>query len=232
MIFAGHKRGLDILGADLGTGSDSFLVDDETQPTGLPPEAVARMQEEAGDFAAAERTRRTARVARGDSFLDDGDEAQLKSQLPGVPDQNWTQFVRCLIVAEVTAVSDGNQLGMFALSPRRLRDLGYVTEPVRSTNKGKTIWVCRFVPETPDEDPSRTAEKFLRSRKKQYGAFSRSMQDYTDKMKSGEIDRGEESLSGALTVLHRAGPRGLETWRKGERFEGTVRLYSRTAGLF
>lgn len=166
-------------------------------------------------------------LARGDSLLDEGDEAALKSVLPGVADDCWTQFVRNMIVAPVSAVSDSNAVGMFEMMPRRLADLGVVSKLARTrSDANKTIWVAAFVPPL-------TADKFLSDQREQYRVFSDSMCDYAKRMENGEIARVPGmSLSGALAILHRCGPTGLATWERGERFPATVKSYERVAGLF
>lgn len=166
-------------------------------------------------------------VARGDMMLDEGEESALKSELPGVGDSEWTQFCRALICAKPSEVSPSNGLGMFSQTPRRLADLGMVKKLARTKSpSNRTIWVAVFV-------APMTCSKFLSSPSKQYETFSRSTKNYADKIASGEIEKDPSmSLSGALAVLHRAGPSGLKTWESGERFEGTVSAFERVNGLF
>lgn len=173
-------------------------------------------------------------VARGDSLLDDGD-TPIKSEIPGVDDACWTQFVAGMITSKLTSVSDSNALGMFEMMPRRLADLGIVEKLVRTrkevtaddgAKRYRTIWVAVFVPPL-------TCEKFLKSPSEQCDAFNRSMKDYAAKIASGEIEKPEVmSLSGALAILHRCGPQGLKTWESGERFPTTQAAYDRVAGVF
>lgn len=168
------------------------------------------------------------RVARGDTLLDDGDEAKLPSALPGVEDEKWTQFVRGMIVAKPEEVSPSNAVGMFFIMPRRLADLGVVSEPQRQTSpvSGRTVYVATFVAPL-------TSDKFLKNPDEQYRVFCQSMKDYADKMSRGDIERdGDMSLSGALAVLHRAGPTGLDSWSRGDRFPATEAAYDRVAGIF
>ena len=166
-------------------------------------------------------------VARGDLFLDDADAPALRSEISGVSDEHWSQFVRHMGNPELlSTVSESNALGMFQLMPRRLADLGIVTNVQRAKSPaGRTIWVAVFV-------PPMTCAAFLRSPQEQYRAFARSMRDYADRLQSGEVSRGMLSLSGALAVLHRAGPRGLQTWTRGERFPATIAVHERVAGVF
>jgi hypothetical protein len=166
-------------------------------------------------------------VARGDTLLDDGDESHLKSEIPGVDDDRWKQFVTAMIVAEPTNVSPSNGVGMFSTMPRRLADLGLVDKLSRTRGpSGRMVWVAVF------KRPL-TTEKFLRSPQLQYDAFCKSMKDYDKKMEAGEIECDPKmSRSGALAVLHRAGPSGLENWKRGERFAETQAVHDRVAGVF
>ena len=173
------------------------------------------------------------RAARGDSLVDDGEDvALMRSELPGVSDEKWTAYVRQMISAPLISVSASNGLGMFELMPRRLADLGLVTclqrsksEPVEG-QKSRTIWVAVFV-------PPMTPERFLRNPRKQTEAFGLSMRDYDAKMRLGLIRRDPGmSRSGALAILHRAGPNGLDTWRTHERFPATKQVFEKVAGLF
>jgi hypothetical protein len=60
-----------------------------------------------------------------------------------------------------------------------------------------------------------------------------SMKDYVSQIESGEIEKSVNmSLSGALAILHRCGPKGLHTWETGERFPSTIAAYDRAAGIF
>ncbi len=167
------------------------------------------------------------RVARGDSFLDDGDEAQLRSPLDGVDDQRWTQFARGMVAARPGDVSPSNAVGMFLIMPRRLADLGLVrgTQRTRSP-EGKTIYVAAFVPPL-------TCQRFLADPEIQYLVFCQSICDYDERMRSGEIERVPGmSRSGALAVLHRCGPHGMKTWAEGDRFPQTQAAFDRVEGIF
>jgi hypothetical protein len=169
-------------------------------------------------------------VARGDDL---SDEVLLVSEVEGVSDDKWTDFVRRMMTAPLDSVSDSNALGMFELSPRRLADFGYVDASTLQrayreapSGKRRTIWVGKFVePLTP--------RAFLRSVRAQYQVFCQSMRDYVRRIETGEIDPPEElTLSGMLAVLHRCGPKGAEIWANGERFPGTVELVERVNEVF
>jgi len=77
------------------------------QPTGLPPETVAQMQEDAGQFAAADQTRA---IAPG-------------SPIAGVSDDAWRQFVICL-AREAPTFSSSRHVGQFRQRRERLAELG------------------------------------------------------------------------------------------------------------
>ena len=171
------------------------------------------------------------RVARGDDDLLLGEGAALPSELPGVPDAAWDAFARAMQTAKLSDVSEANAVGMFELTPRRLADLGIV-EKLARRRRGEgnpaPVFTARFV-------PPMTAEKFLRDPDAQYRAFARSIADYDRRLASGEIaPPADESLgrAGQLAVLHRAGPRGLLSWDRGERFPQTTLAAERARGLF
>jgi hypothetical protein len=165
-------------------------------------------------------------VARGDARLDEG-APSIESPLRGVTPAAWTEFVRRMAVAPLSSVSAANALGLFAIMPRRLADLGVVGKLARRKSpEGRTIWVAVFIPPL-------TCAKFLRSPVAQYAVFSRSMCDYAGRLASGEIANEPcVSLSGALAILHRCGPEGLDAWEQGKRFPSTEQLVERVEGIF
>ncbi len=167
----------------------------------------------------------TVRVARGDAFLDDG--MALDSELPDVSDEEWTQFVRGMATEPLASVSPYNALGMFALTPRRLTDLGLLTKLKRvRTPAGKMVWAAMFT-------PPMSADTFLRDPEAQYVASAGSCQEYDAGMRHGTLEREPSmSRSGALAILHRAGPAGLKTWAEGKRFPSTEAAYDSVAGIF
>ena len=163
-------------------------------------------------------------VARGREKLAEQGSA-LTSAIPGVSDEAWTKFVRVMRTAEPKAISASNAVGMFEMMPRRLSDLGLVENLARKKlPSGRVGWVFAFVPPL-------TAEQFLGSSLVQYRVFCDSMRDYVRRIDSGEIEiPAGMSLSGALAVLHRAGPEGLRPG--GEQFPATKALYARAKDIF
>lgn len=151
----------------------------------------------------------------------------LPSFLQGVSDEAWTEFVRNMATGSPLTVSDSNALGMFEIMPRRLADLGLVFRLSRSkSSKGRTIWVGSFIPPL-------KCSNFLKNPSIQYKVFCKSIKDYDDKINNGIIKKDTGmSRSGALAILHRAGPRGLDAWNEGKRFSFTEEIYNRVARLF
>lgn len=157
----------------------------------------------------------------------------LKSELPGVSDQAWTEFALAMKAQSPSAVSASNELGMFAMKPRRLADLGLVKNLSNQRSPtGRMIWVGEWV-------APMTEKKFLSSAAAQYRAFAKSMQLYADGLLSGAVALPEGgmpedlSLSGALAILHKCGPQGIAKWADEEaRFPNTVDLVQRANGIF
>lgn len=163
-------------------------------------------------------------LVRGD--LPVTDPAPIRSPIANVPTDAWTRFVRAMMTQPADAVSPSNALGMFEMRPRRLADLGLMVDlqRVRAPNR-RDVWCGVFV------RPLSSAA-FLRSPLLQYNAFALSMVDYARRIESGEIMVPDGvSLSGALAVLHRAGPHGLDEW--GERqLPETRAAVERVNGVF
>jgi hypothetical protein len=158
-------------------------------------------------------------VARATDLL-----TPIRSALPGISDKAWSQFVRVMITAQPGTVGESNEVGMFSIMPRRLEDLGVVSGLSRGrASNGRTIWAAEFV------EPL-TSSGFLKSVNAQYRVFSDSMRDYFAKIMSGEIAKDPAmSLSGALCLLHRAGPKALSSKR---RFSDTQAAFQRADGIF
>lgn len=166
--------------------------------------------------------------------LDEANESEpllLASPLDGVNDEAWTEFAVALRTAAPWAVSASNGLGAWEMKARRLADLGLVDPKSLSCKRspaGRMAWVGKFVAPL-------TQKKFLDNAKLQYETFVRSMQDYVSKIDSGEIGCEDDTmtLSGALAVLHRCGPRGLERWQnESKRFSDTLALFERANEVF
>ena len=148
----------------------------------------------------------------------------LKSELSLVSDEAWTRFVLALKTAKPSSVSASNALGMFEMRPRRLGDLGILRNVRCSLSPNhRLVWIGDFVPPL-------TEKSFLASPEIQYKAFSESMRRYL--MMLPILQEGM-TLSGALAILHRCGPTGLDKWKtESERFPETISLYEKANGLF
>lgn len=155
----------------------------------------------------------------------------LPSPLTGVGDEEWTDFVLVMRTQEPGAVSASNEMGMFAMKPRRLADFGLM-RGIRKVRvpTGAMAWVGDWVPPV-------SQEKFLANPKLQYRVFVASMQEYMRALRDGEIElpgnSAQMTVSGALAVLHKCGPGGLKKWSEaGERFPSTIALFERSNGIF
>lgn len=156
----------------------------------------------------------------------------LKSELPGVSDQAWTDFVYAMKTAPLGAISESGGLGMFEMKVRRLGDLGVMKDVgAKKLPSGKLVWVGEWIPPI-------TQAAFLASPKMQYRAFSKSMQLYKKGIESGELlpEGGDlpsgMTLSGALAALQRRGPLGVRRWQESAQFPSTEELYQRANGIF
>jgi hypothetical protein len=155
----------------------------------------------------------------------------IKSEIDGVSDEDWTRFVLAMKTARPGTVSATNEMGMFAMKPRRLADLKLIADIKKTRSPtGHMVWIGRWV-------APMTQRKFLSSPQAQYRAFVESMRRYVEGLRSGAIPQPDDgwpefmTASGALAVLHRCGPNGLRTWNS-DRFPDTVALYERTNGIF
>ncbi len=151
----------------------------------------------------------------------------IESPLPGISDRKWTDYVLAMRSQKVSDVSPSNDVGMFSMKTKRLADLGLVKGPVQvKAPNGRNVWAGVFI-------PPMTANKFLTDPLVQYKAFVDSNKDYANKIGRGEIARPSEdmSLSGMLAVLHRCGPKGLESWSK-KKLPDTEKLVSKVNNIF
>lgn len=151
----------------------------------------------------------------------------LRSPLKGVADAAWTAFVRACATQELGTVSSSNGYGYFEMKPRRLADLGLMSD-LRSTiryigDKEHRVWEGDFVAPL-------TADLFLGNPIVQFNAFATSIEKY-DAILADEPSPPDLSRSGQLAILHRAGPGGLRSWTKHQ-FPSTVELVQRANGIF
>lgn len=160
-------------------------------------------------------------------------ERVLASQIPGVPDEAWTEFALAMKTAAPGSISSSNAFGMFEMKPRRLADLGLMRNIVSArSSSGRMAWKG-------DWTPPLTEKKFLASAADQYEAFGASMRKYIEGLEDGSVPQPESgvpadvTLSGALAILHRCGPQGLVRWTdEGSRFPETIALVQVANGIF
>ena len=146
----------------------------------------------------------------------------IKSVLNGVSDETWTEFVHALSTQDLSTISDSNSYGCFEMRPRRLADLGLMVE-LKRTKKGKRE-VYEGVFTTP-----LTKQKFLSNPIVQYNAFASSIEKF-DANLPDVLPKGL-SRSGALAVLHRAGPSALKAWERNK-MPSTVAFLQRANKIF
>ena len=147
----------------------------------------------------------------------------LLSPFVDVSSTAWERFLYVMATSAPDAVSPSNAVGMFELSPKRLCDLGVVRDLRRTRGpSGRMIWIGRFVAPL-------TCGKVLGDPREQRQLFERSMRDYRNSVH--DLPDGM-TLSGALAIMHKAGPKGLESWKQGKRFEETEKLFNMANGIF
>lgn len=157
------------------------------------------------------------------------DDRVLKSELAGVSNEAWTEFVFAMKVQALDMVSPSNGLGMFDLRFKRLADLGLV----ENLHYKRDIITNRSV-QVADWVLPLTKEAFLKSASAQYRVFTTSMRAYYGEICSGKLRLiSGMSPSGALAILHRGGRAALAKWGDPEeQFESTRELYRATKGVF
>ena len=195
-----------------------------------PVEKVARTFTQTSAFS-VQRAARPAALAATKKFAPSFSATRVRGDLPfvlgsplsGVSDEDWTCFALLVRSAPVRAVSAANAIGMFEITPRRLADLGLMTnlESARAPS-GRTVYVGEFVKPW-------SLGRFLSNPKAQYAAFTQSMKDYFARLPA--VMPAGLSRSGALAVLHRVGPQGLETWCE-RRFPNTEAFVEKVNGIF
>lgn len=153
------------------------------------------------------------------------------SPISGVSSTQWLKFMEALKSGRAANAEEAGRIGDFAISVRRLADLGIVQNP----KKTKTSWDAEWT--------NISKEKFTGSPELQEQALAKSLGDYAGKIRTDYVKAIGKSvndkpitLSGLLGVAHVAGIKGLETWlRDGkvrEKFPGTTKLFETTNGIF
>lgn len=133
------------------------------------------------------------------------------SPIAGVAVDDWAEFVERMAEPSCAyIVNAAGFVGLFLFSMARLARLGVVANLRREPREdGTSKWVGEFVPPL-------TLEEFLESTDLQYRAFERSCVEYhralLPRTVPAMVDGIEVSLSGLLSVCHRAGEKGLAAW--------------------
>jgi hypothetical protein len=156
-----------------------------------------------------------------------------RSPIKGVILIRWTRFVTRMARHPRNYASPRGRYGMFGMDMRRLSDVGYATNPRKTTKDGEQgIWVGDW------KEPL-TESVYLSKSPTQYEAFKRSMVAMVPKAEQFigvMVDGASCSLSGLLGVGHHAGENGIESWVKDptarERFKATTQTFNHVNGLF
>lgn len=164
--------------------------------------------------------------------------APKTSPLPGTDPGDWEKFSSALKSNMAPDAAERGRVGSYAISMRRLADLGIVKNakkvPVPGDSR-KDTWRADWT--------GTTQQKFLGDEGLQQEVLARSLRDYADQIRnkySAAIGKplGDDvvTLSGLLGVAHVAGLRGLESWlRSGDerqKFSGTTKVFEATNGIF
>lgn len=154
--------------------------------------------------------------------------SSLKSPLPGVSLAAWQRFVSALEVQRMDQVSARGGFGSYDLRPKRLEEIGYVTDLARQggrRQRGKPqVYACRFLPPW-------SRERFLADASAQIEALSKSMRGYAEDLAAGRLQQPDGlSLAGALAILHVGGRGALAAFP--DLFDHTRAVCERARGAF
>lgn len=147
--------------------------------------------------------------------------------LDGLTRKDWLAFVKVHVNGNPQTVTPNFRLGVFEMTVRRLCDLGVLANPRLTQNYGWQVWDADWRnPKSLGEflnDPLGQYELFAESIR-QY-AFNRVLRDFI----GTDIDGQRMTLSGALSVAHRAGLPGLCSWvehtKDRQRFSANTTSY-------
>lgn len=144
----------------------------------------------------------------------------FSSVLAGVSASAWDAFVRALSTSGMRTTAVSGAVGSFELRPRRLGEIGVLTNMRRDAG-GR--WVGDFV--APYSEESIRLDANL-----QYEIFALSMKRYDDELSSLVRPEGA-SRSGCLAILHCGGRGALKRWPEGA-FDTTKAIFDRANKLF
>lgn len=151
----------------------------------------------------------------------------LKSELPGIYDEQWTDYAFAMKIANRGDISLSNGLGMFDIRYKRLEDLGFVTNISykRDPIINRSVQVAEWL-------PPYTQDKFLKSANFQYRAFSASNRHYFKELRNRSLSMPPGvTFSGALAILHRGGRSALAKWAT-QQFDETREIFDMANGIF
>ena len=153
-------------------------------------------------------------------FVSTGPDSPIK----GVRADQWQRYIAALEVQPMGAISDTGALGAYAMSPRRLEELGYANGLRRVKHGTRMVQVCDFILPW-------TRARFLTDAVAQLAAFTKSNCLYHAAIMGGEIKIPDGcSMAGALAILHVGGTGALEGWPK--MFDHTQARYDACNGIF
>lgn len=201
-------------------------VKGERPPTKTELEIAASSATMAGFDKLGEELSKKAEAAR-EVLVKTG---KLASPIEGVSDDAWTNFTRQMKSANPEDIDAKGNVGMFAMTVRRLTDLGVFKDP----KKVGGVWNANWqIPR----------EKLLSNPKLQYKLFEKSMVGHVGLIKN-KLDKGiaieiggkNATLSGLLAVAHRAGAEGMNKWiddpNQRAKFPNTTAVYVAMNGIF
>lgn len=160
-------------------------------------------------------------IAKGDSFPIPN-HSSIPSPIECATDDQWSRFVAAMTVQGLGDVSESGGLGWFAMRPKRLEDLGVMTNLRRvRTATGRHVFEGDFILPV-------TETRFLTSPVIQFNILVKSVASHLRAIPS--LPDGV-SLSGALALLHKS-TGGLRSWTEGRLFDDTAILFTRANAIF
>jgi hypothetical protein len=208
-------------------------------------EGAATLAEALAERAAAPAS--ASGRAAADDQEDDGDEGAAPTNTTGglrLSREQWAAFCAALAGDRAVTSEARGRVGRYAISLKRLQDLGLVTGVQRARQENDTkddrgTWTGKWRPGA--------REKFLGSPEIQERALARSIADYSRRIQAGPAARAigrvvdedgkkKITMSGLLAVAHVAGERGLLSWLRDpaerRKFPQTLALFHKANGIF
>lgn len=149
--------------------------------------------------------------------------------------KDWVEFVKVFVNGNPHTITRSFRLGVFEMTVRRLCDLGAMANPRPTKHSGWQVWDADW------QQPTSLVD-FLNDPLGQYELFAESIRRYSvdegvKALVGTLVDGVPLTLSGVLSVAHRAGLPGLSSWvvnpRDRQRFSrNTTAYFTRGNGLF